>query len=292
MNKKILLTGANGQLGRCLQQLAPAFPDFTWISADRSQLDITNRSAVRTAVSDCDICINCAAYTAVDKAESDPETARRINAEGPQWLAEACAERNVLLIHISTDYVYHTNQNTPFREGDAVHPQGVYAATKLAGDEAVLSLHPQKGMVVRTSWVYAAHGHNFVNTMLRLGRERATLQVVADQIGSPTSAHDLAAALLHILQGVQDGRFGSGALGGIWHYSNEGVASWYDFAAAIMEIADLPCKVFPIETADYPTPAQRPPFSVLNKSKIRQQFGLDIPHWRESLRKVLAMPRP
>ena len=292
MQKRILLTGANGQLGQCLLEATSAFPQFEWVATDRSSLDITDRTAVPAAVSSCDWCINCAAYTAVDKAERDADTARRINADGPRFLAEACAERDIPLIHISTDYVYHSRQNTPFREDDPVHPQGVYAATKLEGDLAVLSAHARKAMIVRTSWVYGLYGHNFLKTMPRLGRERPVLHVVADQIGSPTSAHDLAEALLCVVSGVGEGRFKETDLGGIWHYSNEGVASWYDFAAAIMDIAGLPCRVLPIETADYPTPAQRPPFSVLNKSKIKRAFGLDIPHWRQSLKAVMGRMNP
>jgi dTDP-4-dehydrorhamnose reductase len=283
LKKKILITGANGQVGQCLQALVPDFPQFDFILTDRTVLDISDKEAVQKMIALSDWCINCAAYTAVDKAESEAEAAQRINAVGARHLAEACAEKGIPLLHLSTDYVYHSHQNTPFREDDPVHPQGVYAATKLAGDLAVLECHPTGGMVVRTSWVYAPYGHNFMRTMLRLGSERASLNVVFDQIGTPTYAPDLAAALLHIIQKVENRKIAPESIAGIWHYSNEGVASWYDFAVAIMEIAQLPCKVMPIETKDYPTPAQRPPFSLLNKSKIKQAFGLEIPHWRESL---------
>ena len=230
--------------------------------------------------------INCAAYTAVDKAESEPDRARKVNVTGAKNLAEACAARGIPLIHLSTDYVYHSRQNTPFRESDPVSPKGVYARTKLAGDRAALRTNPLT-MVIRTSWVYSAVGQNFLKTMLRLGAERPALNVVADQIGSPTYAPDLAVAILSIIQKVEQGEVAKDSISGIWHYSNEGVASWYDFAQAIFDLQNLPCQLRPIETRDYPTPAQRPPFSVLNKAKIKASFGLQIPHWRESLERCL-----
>lgn len=231
--------------------------------------------------------INCAAYTAVDKAESEPDKAKRINVAGTKNLAQACTALGAALIHFSTDYVYHNRQNTPFKEGDPVQPKSVYARTKLAGERAAMRAHPGGVMVLRTSWVYAPAGHNFVNTMLRLGKERASVSVVADQIGTPTYAPDLALAVLQIIQQVERGIVPKAKLSGIWHYSNEGVASWYDFAQAIFELKNLDCAVLPIETKDYPTPALRPPFSVLNKAKIKSAFGLEIPHWRESLERCL-----
>jgi dTDP-4-dehydrorhamnose reductase len=190
------------------------------------------------------------------------------------------------LIHFSTDYVYNGNQGTAFRETDPVAPAGVYARTKLAGENAALQLLPD-AMIIRTSWVYAREGHNFVNTMLRLGRERGRVRVVSDQIGTPTYAPDLAAAVLRIIDQVETGEQAPGNLGGIWNYSNEGVASWYDFAHAVFEIADIQVVTEPIASSEYPTPAVRPPFSVLNKSRIREQFGLHIPHWRDSLKACL-----
>ncbi len=322
----LLITGANGQVGQCFQQLAAQYPDFQFLFAASSDLDITSKRDVeaffrKNAVarsgadgslqddksgadgslqgdkSDVDgslqddrvrWVINCAAYTAVDKAESEPDRARKVNVTGARNLAEACATRGIPLIHLSTDYVYHSRQNTPFRETDPVSPKGVYARTKLAGDRAVLRAHPAGAMVIRTSWVYSTVGQNFLKTMLRLGAERPTLNVVADQIGSPTYAPDLATAILGIIQKVERGEVAKEAIAGIWHYSNEGVASWYDFAQAIFDLKKLPCKVRPIETKDYPTPAERPPFSVLNKAKIKATFGLEIPHWRESLEQVLS----
>lgn len=286
----ILLTGANGQLGQCFQAQAADFPFGPFLFADRQQLDISDARALKrflAAHPNIRWCINCAAYTAVDKAESEPEQARAINATGPRNLARACAQRGIPLIHFSSDYVYHGRQNTPFVETDPTNPKGVYARTKLAGDRAVLHTHPGGGMVLRTSWVYAARGHNFVNTMLRLGAERPALNVVFDQVGTPTYAPDLSAAVLHIIAQVERGEVPRSALPGIWHYSNEGVCSWYDFAVAIFELAGMPCKVNPIESAAYPTPARRPPFSVLNKGRIKAAFGLHIPHWRDGLRRCL-----
>ncbi|HMX40781.1 MAG TPA: dTDP-4-dehydrorhamnose reductase [Saprospiraceae bacterium] len=290
----ILITGANGQLGQCFRHLAGQQPGRHFHFAASQDLDISRRRQVQAFFREKDGAqpitwvINCAAYTAVDKAESEARRARQVNADGPRHLAEACAERGIPLLHLSTDYVYHSRQNTPFREDDPVSPKGVYARTKLAGDRAVLQAHPTGGMVVRTSWVYAPFGHNFVRTMLRLGAERPSLGVVFDQIGSPTYAPDLAAALLHIIQQVETGTAERAALPGIWHYSHEGVTSWYDFAQAIFDLSGLPCQVRPIETRDFPTPAQRPPFSVLNKAKIKAAFGLHIPHWRDGLTRCLA----
>jgi len=281
----LLITGASGQVGQCFQQLAAQYPDFQFIFAGSGELDITNQRDVDRFLRNDKIgwVINCAAYTAVDKAESEPDLAKKVNVIGARNLAEACAARGIPLIHLSTDYVYHNRQNTPFREGDPVSPKGVYARTKLAGDRAVLKAHPGGAMVIRTSWVYSAIGNNFLKTMLRLGAERPALHVVFDQIGTPTYAPDLAEAILTIIQKVEMGEVATDAISGIWHYSNEGVTSWYDFAQAIFDLRKLPCQVRPIETRDYPTPAQRPPFSVLNKGKIKAAFGLEIPHWRKSL---------
>lgn len=226
--------------------------------------------------------MNCAAYTAVDKAESEPVLAKKINVSGAKNLAEACVGQGIPLVHLSTDYVYHNRQNTPFRESDPVSPKSVYARTKLAGDRAALKANPL-AIIVRTSWVYSEFGNNFVKTMLRLGAERPALNVVFDQIGTPTYAPDLAAAILKIIQKVENKEVVPKNAAGIWHYSNEGVTSWYDFAQAIFEIKNLACRVNPIETKDFPTPAARPPFSLLNKGKIKAVFGLEIPYWRDSL---------
>lgn len=252
-------------------------------------MDITNRRSLGQFLQKNKVkwVINCAAYTAVDKAEHEPNQARKVNVTGAKNLADACALCDIPLIHLSTDYVYHSRQNTPFREEDPVSPKGVYARTKLAGDRAVLKAHPTGAMVIRTSWVYSAFGQNFARTMLRLGAERPVLSVVFDQIGTPTYAPDLAVAILAIIRKVEMGEVSRNAISGVWHYSNEGVTSWYDFAEAIFDLQKLPCRVRPIETREYPTPAKRPPFSVLNKAKIKAAFGLEIPHWRESLKTML-----
>ena len=288
-NPSILITGARGQLGRCFQALAGQYTGWQFHYYDLPELDITAPRAVAAffQTNQVNWCINCAAYAAVDKAETEPALARRVNVRGAQLLAEACARAGAPVIHFSTDYVYHNRQNTPFREDDPVSPKSVYARTKLAGDRAVLRANPL-GMVIRTSWLYAHHSHNFVRTMLRLGAERPELNVVYDQVGTPTYAPDLAAAVLNIIRLVEEKTVARESLAGIWHYSNEGVTSWYDFALAIMELRGLSCRVNPIETKDFPLPAARPPFSVLNKAKIKTTFGLDIPHWRESLVRCLA----
>lgn len=286
----ILVTGANGQLGQCFRQLAAQWPQYRFDFLGSSALDVSDRKAVAEyfARQKPRWVINCAAYTAVDKAESEPELARKTNVRGPRNLALACAAHRASLIHFSTDYVYHSRQNTPFREGDRVSPKGVYARTKLAGERAAAKACPDLTMIVRTSWVYSEHGQNFVKTMLRLGSERSELRVVADQIGSPTYAPDLAAAVLQIVHTVESGKLPPTAIAGIWHYANEGVASWYDLAQAIFDIRQINCRVVPISTTDYPTPAQRPPFSVLDKSKIKHVFDVEVPYWRESLQRLLV----
>jgi len=284
----ILVTGANGQLGQCFRQLADQNPNVYFYFAGSSELDITNKRMVRKFFEQHPVswCINCAAYTAVDQAQKEPAVARKINISGVKNLAEACAPQGIPLIHFSTDYVYHTKQNTPFKEDDPVSPKGIYARTKRSGERAALLANPNT-MVIRTSWVYSEFAHNFVKTMLRLGRERSNLNVVYDQIGTPTYAPDLAAAVLDIIRKAETEAVPPYLLAGIWHYSNEGVTSWYDFAKAIFEIKNIPCAVQPIESKAYPTPAMRPHFSLMDKSKIRTAFGLQIPHWRESLLRCL-----
>ena len=289
----ILITGANGQLGQCFKHLAAQYPQWDFIFNDFPELDITSHKAVsgffesRNAENKIHWCINCAAYTAVDKAESEPVKARKINVAGPKNLAEACAVNGATMVQLSTDYVYHNRQNTPFQENDPVSPKSVYARTKLAGDRAVLKANAG-AMIVRTSWVYSEFGNNFVKTMLRLGAERPALSVVFDQIGTPTYAPNLAEAILQMIQKVEKGEVKRENAGGIWHYSNEGVTSWYDFAKAVFDIKKMSCRVNPIETKDFPTPAQRPPFSLLNKAKVKTVFGLEIPHWRDSLQVCLG----
>lgn len=281
----ILITGASGQLGHCFRHLAARYPQWQFIFCSSSDLDIGHRRAVADFFKKrrIDWCVNCAAYTAVDKAESEPRQAARVNVRGAKNLAEACNESGIPLVQLSSDYVYHNRQNTPFREDDPVSPKSVYARTKLAGDRAVLKANPLS-LVIRTSWVYSEFGHNFVKTMLRLGAERPALKVVFDQIGTPTYAPDLAEAILQIIEKVENGEVSRQNAAGIWHYSNEGVTSWYDFSCAIFDIRKMRCQVSPIETRDFPTPARRPPFSLLNKAKIKAAFGIQIPHWRASLK--------
>jgi len=280
----ILVTGSYGQVGSELQYLAPQYSNFSFIFVDKDDLDITNLKAVQDFFesNDFDYCINCAAYTAVDKAESDEEIAKLVNVTGAKNLALACQANNARLIHISTDYVYHNDQNTPFQEDDVTNPQSVYGQTKLDGDLVALKENKET-IVIRTSWVYSSFGNNFVKTMLRLGADRDKLTVIFDQIGSPTYARDLAKAMLDIIKQKPS------EFQGIYHYSNEGVCSWFDFAVAIFEIKNINCQTSPIETKDYPTPAKRPHFSLLNKAKIRTAFNLDIPYWRDALKACLEL---
>jgi dTDP-4-dehydrorhamnose reductase len=290
MSKKrqILITGASGQLGQCIKECAEARQiSDRFLYTDYLELDITSPQALQAYFDAHEIgwCINCAAYTAVDKAESEPEKAQLLNATAPGYLAQICAATGAELIHISTDYVYHTQVNTPYTEDAATQPKGVYAQTKLLGDQAVLKLHPTAA-VIRTSWVYSHHGANFVKTMIKVGETRPELSVVFDQIGTPTNAMHLADAILHILTFVE--KSGQAMPAGIYHYSNEGITSWYDFAVAIFKHRNMPVKVNAIESRQYPTPTERPHFSALNKAKIKAQFQLEIPHWEVGLLDCLA----
>lgn len=287
--KNILITGANGQLGNEFRQLASHYPEYNFIFTDRAELDITNLDAVEAFFHQqtIDYCINCAAYTAVDKAESEEAIATAINATAVRYLAQMSAMQNCPFIQISTDYVYHNGQNTPFKEDDVVNPQGIYAKTKLQGEYFAFEQNT-RAVVVRTSWVYSTFGHNFVKTMLRLGAERPSLSVVFDQIGTPTYAQDLAAAILKMIQHVEKEALNWEELSGVYNYSNEGVTSWYDFAKAIFDIRGINCNLQAIESSQFPTPAQRPPFSLMNKQLIKDSFELDIPYWRDSLIKMLA----
>jgi dTDP-4-dehydrorhamnose reductase len=282
--KKVLITGANGQLGNELKKTAPDFPSFAFESIDIDTLDLSDRDAVKrhSGQHRYDYLINCAAYTAVDKAETEPEKAFLMNAEVPGMLQEICAGNHCRLIHLSTDYVFDGRACVPYVETDITAPQAVYAKSKLAGELEVLK-NPEN-IVIRTSWLYAAKGANFLNTMLRLGKERESLNVVYDQVGTPTSASDLARAILTVCSHLES--TGEKA-GGIYHYSSEGVCSWYDFAVEIMEMAGLNCKIIPITSDQYHSQVKRPAFSVLNKTKIKASFGLEIPHWRKSLEKVI-----
>ena len=287
MHKKILVTGSNGQVGTALRTIAASekTAPLEFVFTDRGELDITDIDAIEKAVKeyDVDTIVNCAAYTAVDKAEEEEANAKRINADAVGYLARICKTYDVGLIHLSTDYVFGGHATQPWREEDPVRPEGVYARTKYEGEVRLREYNPPRSMIIRTSWVYGESGHNFVKTMLRLGREREVLRVVDDQIGSPTYTMDLAAAIVNILlQNPQNDETE------LYHYSNEGICSWYEFAKKIFELADIPCKVEPIPTSAYPTPAKRPLYSVLCKEKIARRFGLEIPHWEVSLRECIA----
>jgi dTDP-4-dehydrorhamnose reductase len=285
--KNLLITGANGQVGQALKQLEQDYPMFRFITTDRLELDISQPEAIAAffSTNKPDACINCAAYTAVDKAESEQQLATLINVKATEWLAMACSEYDIPFIHFSTDYVYHSTHNRPFVETDATSPKSIYAQTKLQGSLAALAANP-KTMIIRTSWVYSYAGHNFVKTMLRLGQERDQLHVVYDQVGTPTYAGDIARACLDVLQHIFEQTDDQPAYG-VYHFSNEGVCSWYDFALAIFELTGTDCQVMPILSSQYPTAAARPPYSVLDKQKIKSTFGLVIPHWRTSLKACL-----
>ena len=288
MPKSILVTGAQGQLGSELRQLSDLYADFTFTFISRNELDLSDSEAIQTWFVDktFDVIINCAAYTAVDKAQTEPELARAINSTAVETLARIAKALNCALIHISTDYVFNGKNYQPYKETDLTDPQGIYGQTKLEGEQAMLAINPAKSVIIRTSWVYSRFGNNFVKTMLRLGKEREELGVIYDQVGSPTSARDLALAILAI---IQHPKLEILTATEIYHFSNEGVCSWYDFAKAIFELSALTCQVKPIETKDYPTPATRPHYSLLNKAKIKNTFDLTIPYWKDSLIDCLSL---
>jgi len=282
--KNILVTGGDGQVGMELQNLQDKYPDFSFRFTDAKDLDITDIQAINQYFESFqpDYIYNCAAFTAVDKAEEAVGIALKVNTLGAENLAKAAKKHNSKLFHISTDYVYDSSQNTPYIEGDSAHPGGIYAITKYLGDKAVLDILPSS-IILRTSWVYSSYGNNFVKSMKKYGVERDQLNIVYDQIGTPTYAHDLAKAILDITQKIESKEIDSHTAKGVFHYSNEGVASWYDFAMAIFDLEGIQCDVRPILSKEYPTPARRPPFSLMDKGKFKSTFGLSIPYWRESL---------
>ncbi len=286
----ILLTGANGQLGNEIQKWHQADPfegRNRLIVTDVGELDVTDFAAVGSVVTmqKVDVIVNCAAYTAVDRAESEPEAALRINAVGPEVLARAARAYDASLVHISTDYVFDGRSEKSYREDDPTAPLGVYGHTKLEGEQAVLR-SGCNGVILRTSWLYSSFGNNFVKTMMRLGRERDELRVVADQWGSPTYAADLAD---FIMRKAVPALVGMPRRAEVYHYSNQGETSWCGFAAKIMELAGIECRVAPIPTSEYPTPAARPHYSLLDKSKIIRDFNITIPAWEESLAKCIKL---
>ncbi|MEI7500012.1 MAG: dTDP-4-dehydrorhamnose reductase [Bacteroidota bacterium] len=277
---KILVTGSNGQLGNEIRMLINDYPSFEFLFTDVAELDITNEEAVDTLVSHYkpSVIINCAAYTAVDKAEQEEMIAFLINSNAVGILARVTTKHDALLVHISTDYVFDGKSFRPYVEEDPTNPVSLYAKSKHAGEQHIQS-YAKKALIIRTSWLYSEFGNNFVKTIMKYGKERGQLNVVFDQVGTPTYAHDLAKVILEIVtkhpisDSVQ-----------IFHFSNEGATSWYDFAKAIIEFSGIECKINPIETKDYPLPASRPFYSVFNKSKIKQQFHIEIPYWRDSLK--------
>lgn len=274
----ILITGCNGQLGNEIQLLEKENPQHQWFNTDVQELDITNVDAVRLFVQEHQIdgIVNCAAYTAVDKAEDNEELCTKLNAEAPAYLAKAIGDRGGWMIQISTDYVFDGLKHTPYVEDDDTCPNSVYGRTKLVGELNVQKLC-ERSMIIRTAWLYSTFGNNFVKTMIRLGKERPELGVIFDQIGTPTYARDLAIAIMTAID--------KGIVPGVYHFSNEGVISWYDFTKAIHRMAGITsCHVRPLHTAEYPTPANRPHYSVLDKTKIKQTYGIEIPYWEESLK--------
>jgi dTDP-4-dehydrorhamnose reductase len=279
----ILVTGKNGQLGNELQVLSKGFPQYEFVFTDVPELDITNDQKVADFFKQHKpfACINAAAYTAVDKAETDKEVALKINAEAVGTLAENCNKAGTGFIHISTDYVFDGNGSSPYTEDHPVSPVNYYGYSKLKGEEIATEKYPET-VIIRTSWVYSYFGHNFVKTMLRLMKERPYLNVVNDQVGSPTYAADLAETIMHIVTSKD-------ATPGIYHFSNEGIISWFDFAVAIRDLAGLQCAVHPVDTSGYPTPAKRPAYSALSKDKIQATFGIQLKNWKESLQRCLDL---
>ena len=277
----ILITGCNGQLGNEMQLLERQHPGHTFFNTDVQELDITDQQAIDAFADDYGIdgIVNCAAYTAVDKAEANEPLCRLLNATAPAYLAEAMGRRGGWMVQVSTDYVFDGTNHRPYVETDPPCPNSVYGRTKLEGEQLVQKACPQ-AMIIRTAWLYSTFGSNFVKTMLRLGREKEKLGVIFDQTGTPTYARDLAAAIMTAIE--------KGVKPGVYHFSNEGVTSWYDFTKAIHRLAGIcSCHVYPLHTADYPTPATRPHYSVLDKTKIKETYAIEIPYWEDSLRECI-----
>jgi dTDP-4-dehydrorhamnose reductase len=283
--KRILVTGGNGQLGSELRELSGKHPSFHFTFTDVNELDLLNESFTRKFIAEgnFDFIINCAAYTAVDKAEEERDLCRKVNADAVRLLAVLSKEHNVRLIHISTDYVFDGEFNQPIDENARPKPLSVYGVTKLDGEKYVLN-ELSDAYIIRTSWVYSTYGKNFVKTIAGLAKQRPELAVVADQFGTPTYARDLAVVIMAVVNSVADKKTDQP---GIYHFGNEGAISWYDFAVFIKDHYGFPCKVKPIKTSEYKTAAVRPKFSVLDKTKIKKTFALDIPHWSQSLKECL-----
>lgn len=291
MSKKIILiTGANGQLGKEMQIVVQQQPDYHYIAVSKEELPIDNPSAIEDFFNKhkIDVCVNCAAYTAVDKAEHEKEQANNINGTAVGHLAALCEEKSIQLIHLSTDYVFDGNATQPYDVDYPVNPINHYGASKLLGEQLAVKNNPSC-IIIRTSWVYSAFGNNFVKTMMRLMNERPNLQVVADQQGCPTYAADLAKAIMEIIRQLPLNKSTGEPFENIFHYSNSGITTWYEFAKTIREYLLSPCEITPIATAAYPTPAKRPSYSVMNTDKIKATFHLSIPFWKESLKKCLEI---
>lgn len=284
MKKKIIVTGANGQVGQELRAAAASGSEFDFIFLTRNDFPLDNTASLGPLFETYQPAyfINCAAYTAVDKAESEKEQAFKINGDAVGTIAATCAAFGTRLIHISTDYVFDGTSATPLRETDPTGPLNVYGASKLRGEQLAMQQHPDGTVILRTSWVYSEFGNNFVKTMIRLMKEKGSIRVVDDQIGSPTYAADLADTILQIIAAPA-------FIPGIYHYSNSGEISWYQFALAIKELTDSPCRVDPLPTAQYPTPARRPHYSLMDKTLIRQTYGIKIPDWKDSLRRCISV---
>lgn len=280
----ILVTGAKGQLGSEIEFMSSDY-DYNFFFTDKEELDISNETSIEKLVEKytIDTIINCAAYTDVDKAEDEQELADKINHIAVKYLAKISKEKNIKLIHISSDYIFDGKSFRPYIETDASNPNGVYGKTKLEGEKVLQKINPKNSIIIRTSWVYSSFRTNFVRTMLRLGKEKESLGVVFDQVGTPTYARDLAKVILEILPQIQSDKVE------VYNYSNEGVLSWYDFSKEIMKMAKIDCVIKPIETKDYPTLALRPLYSLLNKAKIKKKFNISIPFWKDSLAECLKV---
>ena len=279
--KKILVIGSQGQVGSELQELAKEYPSFQFVFYDVTEMDIVNKELVNEEIEALkpDYLINCAAYTAVDKAETDKDMAFEINSEAVKNLSIACTVNDVKFVHISTDYVFDGETMEPYKEDSDTNPKGVYGLSKLKGEKEALS-NNKDVIIIRTAWVYSIYGNNFVKTMLRLMKSKIEINVVADQQGSPTYAHDLAEAIMYI---ISSGKW----VPGTYHFTNEGIISWFDFASEIKNISGFSCTIHPITTEQYPTPAKRPKYSVLDKTKIQQTFGIKLKDWKDSLKTCL-----
>ena len=281
--KNILVTGSNGQLGSEIREISDRYENYNFVFTDVEELDLTISEDIDSFFTDnkIDVCVNCAAYTAVDKAEDEIGLAMLVNSTAVDNLSKVCNNNGTLLFHISTDYVFNGKHFMPYLETDTVSPDSQYGLSKLKGEEAVM-LNCDKAIIVRTSWLYSSHGNNFVKTLIKLGNERDQLSVVSDQVGTPTYAADLAEAIMVMIASFDETKPKE-----IYHFSNEGAISWYDFGKAIMKLSNIECAINPIDSKDYPSKANRPFYSVLSKSKIKKHYGVNVPYWEDSLRRMI-----